>query len=92
MRQRRPDEWVREGGHGLPPKGPSAKKGDGNVWLFTCTTCGKRWSNPPGPVMQCGCGGDTVCHRIQHEEYTAIRLQGDPREAANTQNSDGGKQ
>lgn len=83
------DEWEREGGNGLPPKGPSAKKGDGNVWLFSCVECGKRWSNPGAPVVGCGCGGDIVLHRIPHEEYTAIRHHGDPRASANTQVEEG---
>jgi len=73
--------YRRDGGDGLPPAGPGAEAGDGNVWLWTCVWCGQRWSEAIAPIVACACGGEVVCHQILLDEYRAIRRFDDPRRA-----------
>jgi hypothetical protein len=42
------------------------------VWLFTCVACGHRWTDPPAPVVRCGCGGNVVAHRFREAEYRQL--------------------
>lgn len=70
--------WMAQGGSGLPEADETDKHG--RVWLFSCSSCGTRWANPPAPPAQCSCGSkDIVCHKFEHQEYINIRYHGTPQ-------------
>jgi len=73
-----PDTYAnRQSGEGLPPARTTVA-GE-IVWLFTCTSCGFRETDPPAPLVQCSCGGDVFAHRFDAATYERIRESGDPR-------------
>lgn len=66
-------DWISEGDEPLPLSENITDDAVGtrDVWLFTCCSCGRRLADPPMPPggMNCGCGGDYVCHRFDPETY-----------------------
>jgi len=73
-----------DGGNGLPSPNRKAR----TVHLFTCINCGRRWANPDMPVSSCGCDGDVVSHEFDPDEYSRIRLFGDPRAASKLEDTE----
>ena len=68
----------------LPAVPPHILDADGDVeettvWLFTCCSCGRRWTSPAAPISACQCGGDVVGHQFSVAAYSRIRRRGDPR-------------
>lgn len=86
QRDQRP-RWERDGGEGLPllprttiREAAERKSQQVEVFLFTCTGCGRRMADPPTlPSNPCSCGGEIVGHTFQFDEYERIRWYGDPR-------------
>lgn len=65
--------WISEADEPLPLPHDDI----GPVRLVVCPECGRTAASPPTALSECTCGGQTVEHEIDRDEYHRLRVRGE---------------